>query len=91
MMASCAWGYADLARKLLEAGANPNSRDAENGFTAAMWAVNCGNVECLNILVDFGNTDWTSTCHGGYNVSLLAVIFDKPKILERMTTLKEIH
>lgn len=54
LMRAAGLGRADLVRRLLEAGADPNVLDDEVGTTALHKAAQKGDVPCLELLLDHG-------------------------------------
>lgn len=62
----CANYYYPFAEASVQAGANVNFRDRDNGFSALYWAVTCANSALMTLLLDNGaDVDIKTRKHAG--------------------------
>lgn len=50
----CLGTFLDVATEIVKGGANVDFQNAKDGYGALFWAVNCGNVGLINVLLDHG-------------------------------------
>lgn len=72
---ACQYGHTEVARLLLEAGANPDIPDT-SGVNGLVHAAEHGNVELLSLLIEYG-TKLRSKWHFGYHALYAATRYGK--------------
>jgi hypothetical protein len=74
----------DIAKLLLEAGADPNFAESMNGGTPLRWAVQMGNVEMVEMLINHYNVDVNFRPKNGVTALHTAADFNRD---ERITVM----